>query len=109
MRVILANVKGTAVMAVFRVPFKYDCKPQDSADQYLDLQNACGQAESTPCWVQRPWEKQMFMNYMLFMSVVSVIICFCDLNYVMFKISSKRVHRRRQNKIVKNGLLNEWL
>ena len=61
-------------MDTWNVPFKYDCRPQLSDN--LQLQgnsNACGQAEVTPCWVQRPWEKKLFMMYMLFISLLSII------------------------------------
>lgn len=99
--------RGTGFMDTWNVPFKYDCRPQLSDDPALQgNSNACGQAEVTPCWVQRPWEKKLFMMYMLFISLISIIVCFLDFNYILFKVSSKRRRIRKEKKGEMNGLLS---
>ena len=82
-------------MDTWNVPFKYDCRPQLSDN--LQLQgnsNACGQAEVTPCWVQRPWEKKLFMMYMLFISLLSIIgTYFKNMHFKSALFSSKEIDK----------------
>lgn len=96
--------EGTSILTTFTVPFKYSCRPQDH-NLPAEMANACSQTDMTPCWVQRPWEKRMFLGYMLFMSLVSVIICFLDFNYVAFRVTTKHRRRRQKKRIVKEALL----
>ena len=35
---------------------------------------ACSQEKEVPCWVPRPWEKRIFLHYMLFIQLFSIVI-----------------------------------
>ena len=43
----------------------------------------------------------MFLGYMLFMSVVSVVICILDFNYVLVRVVTKRRRRNHRKKETK--------
>lgn len=93
------QTKETRFLHVWTVPQRYLCTFGDEHDNW-----ACSQDKTVPCWVSRPWEKKIFLLYMLVMSVISILVCVCDLTYTLSKISTKKLRRRREKKILtQNG------
>ena len=63
---------------------------------------ACSQDPHVICWVSRPYEKQIFLLYMTTMSLISVIVVLSDFFFVIFKVSVKKLRRRREKQKLKN-------
>ena len=70
-------------MQVWVVPQRYLCTFGADVANY-----ACSQDKEVPCWVSRPWEKTIFLLYMLSMGLVAIIVIMVRL---IFFIQSKIV------------------
>ena len=78
---------------MWKIPKKYSCTYGGEVDNW-----ACSQDKDIPCWVSRPYEKEIFLTYMALMSFVSLLVVFLDFFYVIQKVSVKRMRRRRVKK-----------
>ena len=59
----------TNLVQVWVVPQRYLCTFGADVANY-----ACSQDKEVPCWVSRPWEKTIFLLYMLSMGLVAIIV-----------------------------------
>ena len=59
----------TNLLKVWVVPQRYLCTFGADVQNY-----ACSQDKEVPCWVSRPWEKTIFLLYMLSMGLVAIIV-----------------------------------
>lgn len=84
---------GKPFLEVWTVPHRYMCT---YGSQYTNW--ACSQEKEIPCWVPRPWERQIFLHYMLFVHLLSIILIILDLLYVIQKVTTKRLRKRRERK-----------
>ena len=73
-----------AGIAALWVPEKYEC-----THGATEASSACSQNPLIPCWVSRPWEKTIFLHYMLIVTILSIFVCFAEVIYVMMRTSSK--------------------
>jgi len=80
------------------IPFRYVCTFGQDEENF-----ACSQDDKVPCWVSRPYEKQVFLVYMGIMSFVSIVICFLDFFYVVHKVSVKKLRRRKERQNLRNN------
>ncbi|CBY15042.1 unnamed protein product [Oikopleura dioica] len=87
------QTKTTNLIEVWVVPQRYLCTFGADVPNY-----ACSQDKEVPCWVARPWEKTIFLLYMLSMGLVSIVVIMLDLGYTLNKITTKRLRRRKQRK-----------
>lgn len=97
-----------ALAIMWTIPFSYRCTFGDSSwalsDNALTPNLACVQDKEVPCWVSRPYEKQVFLIYMGVMSILSILIVFLDFLYVVHKVSVKKLRQRKKNKDVSKDL-----
>jgi len=77
--------------AAWTVPEKYTCT---HALEFGAAGSACAQQEKVTCWVSRPWEKRIFLYYMLFMTCLSVLLIFAEALYMIFRVSNRGIQRR---------------
>lgn len=86
---------------VWTVPQRYLCTFGEEHDNW-----ACSQDKEVPCWVSRPWEKWIFLIYMLVMSIISILVIIFDLCYTLQKISTKKLRRRREKRNLTRGAMS---
>jgi len=66
----------------FMVPERYVCT---HAGDYTEGGNsACGQNDEIICWVSRPFEKQIFLIYMLFVNGISLFLSLIEMLEICF-------------------------
>jgi len=78
--------------AAWTVPEKYTCT---HALIYGAAGSACAQQEKVTCWVSRPWEKQMFLYYMLFLTFLSIILIILEAVYMMTRVGIHSIQKRK--------------
>jgi len=84
---------GKDFLSVWTVPDRYSCIYGQQHDNW-----ACSQEKEVPCWVPRPWEKRIFLHYMLFIQLSSIVIILFDLIYVAQRVGTKKLRKRRERK-----------
>jgi hypothetical protein len=77
--------------ACWTVPEKYTC---NHAQVFGAAGSACAQQEKVTCWVSRPWEKQIFLYYMLIMTGISMVLTILEAIYMAFHVTKKGLQRR---------------
>merc|ERR1712242_4211 len=92
-RIQLFQNPGAGFFDVWTIPIQYLCKDLGIYEQF-----ACSQEFQVPCWVPRPWEKRIFLLYMLMAQTLAIILILLDLIYVVTKVSVKKMNRRKQRK-----------
>ena len=82
-RIQLFQNPGAGFFDVWTIPIQYLCKGYfanfDPFSAYIsDLgiyeQFACSQEFQVPCWVPRPWEKRIFLLYMMLAQTIAIIL-----------------------------------
>ena len=66
-----SRTEGFWTKGAWTVPEKYTC---NHAQVFGAAGSACAQQEKVTCWVSRPWEKQIFLYYMLTMTTLSILL-----------------------------------
>jgi len=78
--------------AAWTVPEKYTCT---HALEYGAAGSACAQQEKVTCWVSRPWEKQMFLYYMLFLTILSILLIILEALYMTTRVGIHSIQKRK--------------
>lgn len=78
--------------AAWTVPEKYTCT---HALEYGAAGSACAQQEKVTCWVSRPWEKQMFLYYMLICQILSIVLIILEAIYMTTRVGIHSIQKRK--------------
>lgn len=89
--------------AAWSVPEKYTCT---HALEYGAAGSACAQQEKVTCWVSRPWEKQMFLYYMLVLTVLSIALIILEALYMTTRVGIHSIQKRKNGTRFR-GTMNE--
>ena len=73
-------------LAGWIVPEKYTCM--------AGFESACNQQEKVTCWVSRPWEKQIFLIYMIIMSFICIVLSALEFVWVLCRTTRKHIKRK---------------
>lgn len=89
--------------AAWSVPEKYTCT---HALEYGAAGSACAQQEKVTCWVSRPWEKQMFLFYMLVLTGLSILLIILEALYMTTRVGIHSIQKRKNGTRFR-GSMNE--
>jgi len=95
-----SRAEGFWTKGAWTVPEKYTC---NHAQVFGAAGSACAQQEKVTCWVSRPWEKQIFLYYMLTMTTLSIFLTVVEGLYMLFRVTSKGVQRRANKNVARDS------
>jgi len=90
---------------ILTIPEKFICN-HGGRHQEDPFMSPCHQHETISCWIARPNEKQIFLQYIFFLQITAIIISVCDILCVVWKMykldrelrEAKRVYKKLEKR-----------
>jgi len=83
----------------FYEPERYNCTHTTLGNYMGRGYSACAQNTQIICWNNRPWEKQIFMYYMVVMNFICILFTFFELIEVLYLESSKGTRKKFERSV----------
>jgi len=86
--------------STFYEPERYNCTHAAIGNYMGRGYSACAQNTQITCWNNRPWEKQIFMYYMVVMNVICILFTVSELFEVICLESIKQTRKRQEQQLL---------